>query len=188
MVNSTLKKLNFIRIGTSGTVQPDIAVDSLLISEAAIGLDALMHYYVHHLTDEQQHLLDAFTNSLPADFSFKPYLAIGDEELIDELGYDLPKGITITSPGFYAPQGRQIRAQATVPQLLQLMQQFSFNHKRITNLEMETSGIYNMARALGHGAISFNVLLANRITHQFSTQPVAVMNKYIAEIMERIVK
>ncbi|WDF56592.1 nucleoside phosphorylase [Mucilaginibacter sp. KACC 22063] len=185
-VNPELKQLNFIRIGTSGTVQADIPVDSLLVSESAIGMDALMHFYKHKLTDDEQALLNAFNYTLPNDFSLKPYITSASDELLSKLSENLPKGITITAPGFYAPQGRQVRAQSVIPQLLDIIEKFEFDGKRITNLEMETAGIYSMAKALGHKAISFNVLLANRIKNNFSRQPAEIMQRFIVEVLDRI--
>ncbi|NCD71327.1 nucleoside phosphorylase [Mucilaginibacter agri] len=188
VVHQELKKLNLVRIGTSGIVQADIEVDSLLVSEAAIGLDALMHYYKHALTEEQEQMLSAFAYALPQEIVHRPYLSIADEYLLKTLGEGIQQSVTITAPGFYAPQGRQIRAQSTMPQLLDIIEKFKFKNKRITNLEMETAGIYGMATALGHRAISFNVLLANRITDKFSTQPAEIMDRYIVEVLSRVAR
>ncbi|GAB2693072.1 nucleoside phosphorylase [Mucilaginibacter koreensis] len=185
-VNENLRKLDIIRIGTSGAVQADIPVDSLMVSASAIGLDALMHYYQQHLSVEDQHLLEAFKNQLPAEINISPYFANADAGLLTQLAADLEQGITITAPGFYAPQGRQVRATNAWPQLMQTIQKFAHHDRRITNLEMETAGIYGLAAALGHRAISFNIILANRANHIFSQQPVAVMDRYIRQILERL--
>ncbi|MCJ8209347.1 nucleoside phosphorylase [Mucilaginibacter sp. RS28] len=185
-VKPDLKSLNIIRIGTSGTVQADIPVDSLLVSEAAFGLDPLLHYYDYPATAEELELLKAFKAVLPETFKGQPYIASASSRLIGSLDADIQTGITITTPGFYSPQGRQVRAKSAIPDLLTAITEFRHHGKRITNLEMETAGIYGLAAALGHQAISFNVLLANRITNTFSRQPAAIMDRYIKTVLERI--
>ncbi|HWZ35710.1 MAG TPA: hypothetical protein VNW51_06090, partial [Mucilaginibacter sp.] len=184
-VNPALRSLNIIRIGTSGAVQKDIEVDSLLLSSAAIGLDPLMQYYKQNLTDDEQGLLNAFKQALH-ESNLVPYVASAGRELLSALSNDERQGITITAPGFYAPQGRQVRAVAAVPQLMELVQQFEFKGQRITNLEMETAGIYGLAGALGHRAVSCNVILANRATQVFSKRPGAIMDHYIQHLLEKI--
>ena len=181
-----LQKLNIIRIGTSGAVQADIPVDSLLVSSAVFGLDTLMHYYKHNLTEPEQQLLTEFQSAFPKDSKFSPYIASADASLISKLGKDIQQGITITAPGFYAPQGREIRARSAFPELMKIIQQFNSKRQRITNLEMETAGIYGLAAVLDHRALSFNVILANRVTQTFSKQPEEIMNNYIKQILTRI--
>jgi uridine phosphorylase len=186
MPKNELQSLDIIRLGTSGAIQADIPVDSLLVSTAAFGLDTLMHYYKQHLSAEEENLLTEFKRVLPVSSSFAPYIASGTQQLIDKLGAGLLQGLTISAPGFYAPQGRNIRAQVTTPGLMSAIQGFISHGKRITNLEMETAGIYGMAAALGHRAISFNVILANRITQKFSEEPQKIMDTYISKVLERI--
>jgi len=181
-----LKKLNIIRIGTSGAIQADIPVDSLLVSKAAFGLDTLMHYYKQNITKPEQQLLDSLKQVLPKDGGFVPYIASADPGLIAELGCDILQGITFTAPGFYAPQGREIRAHSAHPELMNALQQFNLNGQRITNLEMETAGIYGLSAVFGHRAISFNVILANRSTQTFSKQPEKIVDSYIRQLLERI--
>jgi uridine phosphorylase len=185
-INQNLRSLNIIRIGTSGAVQTDIAVDSLLLSSAAFGLDPLMHYYKQSLTDKEQNLLTAFKADLPTGTNLLPYVASAGETLLAALGKGEQQGITITAPGFYSPQGRQVRAEAAVPQLMDIIQKFNFQGERITNLEMETAGIYGLAAALGHQAVSCNVILANRVTHVFSKQPGKIMEHYIKVLLDKI--
>lgn len=182
-----LQSLDIIRVGTSGAVQADIPLDSLLVSEAAIGLDTLMHYYRHKNDNNEERILTDFKSALPPDAPFAPYIASAGESLLYKLANDLPQGITITAPGFYAPQGRQVRAQLKYPELMNAIQNCSSGEKRITNLEMETAGIYGMASVLGHRAVSFNIILANRITQQFSRQPQRVIDGCIKKVLERLI-
>lgn len=185
--NAKLQSLDIVRIGTSGAIQPDIALDSLLVSSAVFGMDTLMHYYEHVNTVDEQLLLNDFKNILPAGSPFTPYFASGNRALVDKLATGLEQGITISAPGFYAPQGRRVRASATYPELMSTIQTFNSGGKRITNLEMETAGIYGLAPVLGHRAISFNVILANRVTQQFSKQPQAAIDKCISQVLEKLV-
>jgi uridine phosphorylase len=186
VVNPELRSLDIIRIGTSGAVQADIPVDSILVSTAAFGLDPLMHYCEHTLTTDEAELLQAFKDRLPPHYQLHPYIASASAQLLKTLAYDLPQGITVTAPGFYTPQGRQVRAKSSTPELLDIIQSFNSHQQRITNLEMETAGIYGLADNLGHRAISFNIILANRVTHQFSKQPQKIMEKSIVQLLERI--
>jgi uridine phosphorylase len=184
-VKDTLLSLNIIRIGTSGAIQADIEVDSLLLSSVALGLDPLMHYYQQTKSNDEHSLLKAFNAAFPQS-NLLPYVASAGHKLLTALGKDEQQGITITAPGFYSPQGRQIRAVAAIPQLMDIVRQFNFNGQRITNLEMETSGIYGLAAALGHQAVSCNVMLANRATQVFSKQPARVMDQYIRHLLDKI--
>lgn len=189
-VKPDLKSLNIIRIGTSGGIQPYIEVDSILVSSAAFGLDPLMHYYKYQATEDENKFRFALTDILNAaygdDHGIHPYYVSAGKTLLQKLGENLQQGITITAPGFYAPQGRQVRAQANISGFMERIQSFAHQDQRITNLEMETAGIYGMARALGHQALSFNVILANRATNVFSNRPGQVMDEAIVSILERI--
>ena len=181
-----LKSLNIIRIGTSGAVQADVPVDSLLVSGMAIGMDALMHYYQHQNSDPEIRLLDEFKSALPAGSTFSPYIAAANEALLNVFALNIPTGISISAPGFYAPQGREVRAKTTLPGLMDAISNFSYKDQRITNIEMETAGIYGLAATLGHRAISFNAILANRITQEFSSRPLRTIDRCIETVLERI--
>jgi len=185
-VNDELQKLTIIRIGTSGAIQADIPVNSLLVSTAAVGFDSLMHYYPYTISVNGQKFMDNLLATLPKNFPLFPYLAEADKGLLATLGEDILKGITLTAPGFYAPQGRQLRAKNTLPDLITTLQHFNFSDQYLTNIEMETAGLYGMASALGHRAISFNVILANRVTQNFSTQPQHAIEHNIKLILEKV--
>jgi uridine phosphorylase len=181
-----LSHLNIIRIGTSGAIQPDIPIDSLLISSAAFGLDSIMNYYEQNLAGEEQELLLQFASVFKAEDKINPYLAIANNELLETYAGNIRRGITITAPGFYAPQGRILRAKQKIPRLMSLIQNFNASGKKISNLEMETAGIYGLASFLGHKAISFNVILANRATDSFSKKPLKIMDDFIQVILDII--
>ncbi|HEY0668078.1 MAG TPA: phosphorylase, partial [Sphingobacteriaceae bacterium] len=172
-----------IRIGTSGAIQPEIEVGSIVISEYALGLDALMQYYLHDLDGNERDLQDAANSYFHHLKGLNPYVTSADKVLLQRFEKDLVKGITVTSPGFYAPQGREIRIRTTIPDFIELLSNFRMNDLRLTNLEMETAGIYALAKSLGHNAVSINAILGNRITHEFTESPEYVTTTAIEKIL-----
>ena len=176
------EQLTFIRLGTSGTFQPDIAVDSIIVSEAAIGLDGLGPFY--HF--EEHELLQVFSAAYPA-FAKTAYAAWGDGNLLNlwTSKSAATSGITLTCAGFYGPQRRSIRLPFAGPGLGELAA-FDWENQRLTNFEMETAGIYGLANLLGHRAISVSAILANRARGTFSQnagRTVAVMIEQAIEIV-----
>lgn len=188
-VRETLHPLNIIRIGTSGAIQQDIPLDSFLWSEYAIGLDSLIHFYD---SEHVQHpeIQKAFVDhtSWYAKKS-EPYVVKGNAELGKILCQDgVVRGFTATNVGFYGPQGRVLRLHTPDSRMKERIASFRFGDQRITNLEMETSGIYGMAALLGHRAASMNCILANRATGEFSNRPEEATRDMIAFVLERISK
>ncbi|TPN89153.1 nucleoside phosphorylase [Aquimarina algicola] len=180
--------LNVIRIGTSGTIQKDIPIDSFVMSEMAIGFDSLLHFYKsEHI--QQKEYSDALIEHLKWNESkFTPYAVASDDNLSRHLMSDsVKKGITVTNVGFYGPQSRVLRLPLKDSDLNKKIASFEYNGKRITNLEMETSGIYGMAKLLGHKAVSMNAILANRATGEFSKDPKKLTNRLIDYTLEKIV-
>ncbi len=184
LIKNELKALNIIRIGTSGAIQEDVPVDTLLVSSGAFGLDVLMQYYQQPLVSEELQLITAFQSALPFNDSFKPYYAPASTKLLNAVSTGFNQGITVTSPGFYAPQGRQVRAHTSLYGIMDAIQKFNYKGQRITNIEMETAGLYGLASVLGHHAISFNVILANRATNVFSKDPASIMLHNIKMILQ----
>jgi len=185
-INKSLRSLNIIRIGTSGAVQPDIPMGTILASSYGLGMDALMNYYVSQPNTEESLLLHEIKTHLRDLNHINPYLTSASQSLLASVGKDLPTGITITAPGFYAPQGRIVRAQNSVPNFINLMNTFKSQANRITNLEMETAGIYALARILGHEAISINAILASRVNFEFSKDPNKIVDQAIKMVLERL--
>ena len=166
------RSLNLIRIGTSGSIQANIPVDSILISKAAIGLDNLAQFYGF---DSAQSIsadsLKQWTKAI--DYPPLPlYAANASAHLLEKFKkLNAFEGITLTAPGFYAPQGRTIRMHSIRPDFLQKVAGATLEGQEITNIEMETAAYYAFAGAMGHEMISLNALLANRITNEFSKDP-----------------
>ena len=184
-IKDSLTQLNFIRLGTSGSLQEDIAIDTLLLSEYAIGTDGLMHYYPS-LTEISFDPIDEFYKQ-HVTWPLPPYFTRANESLLFEYSDLIPhKGITITAAGFYGPQMRAIRMNQIDRSWIETAAQLEFYDTRVTNLEMETAGIYGMAQILGHRALSINAILANRVTQQFSQNPSKIVDDMIEMILAHI--
>ncbi|WP_207426245.1 nucleoside phosphorylase [Pedobacter sp. SYSU D00535] len=181
------KSLTIVRIGTSGALQSSVPVDSVLVSEYAVGLDSLMHYYEMEDSEEELGLKQAFSEHLSSLPGISPYVCRASKRLLVEFGTGVSKGITVTTPGFYAPQGRLVRAKNRVNDLIQHLSDFEHQGATITNLEMETAGLYALAKVLGHEALSVNAILANRITNEFSKNPQQTISRAIGLTLKKLV-
>lgn len=178
------ESFNIIRIGTSGAIQEDLDVGSELVSEYGIGLDNLMLYYKMNHTDFELEIGRKLQVAL--ELPFPPYVVKGSETLMEKIGGDLIRGNTVTSPGFYAPQGRQLRIDVRNPKLLDQITYFNHNGFWLTNFEMETSMIYAFARLLGHEALSINAILGNRVKGVFSKNPYKIIDSIVEKVLDRI--
>jgi uridine phosphorylase len=165
------RSLNLIRIGTSGSIQAHIPVDSILISNAAIGFDNLAQFYGFNSAQSiSADSLEQWTQAI--DYPLPLYAAKASANLLEKFKpLNAFEGITLTAPGFYAPQGRTIRMHSIRPDFLQKVAGAKLEGQEITNIEMETAAYYAFAGAMGHKMISLNALLANRITNEFSKDP-----------------
>lgn len=185
-IKTDLKSLEIIRIGTSGAIQPDIEMGTILASTHGLGFDALMNYYEQSPSKDEVELLKEVNHHFRDIQNIHPYLTAADDSLLTKIGHDMAKGITITAPGFYAPQGRMVRVKNAVPDFVGKLNSFKYEQHRITNLEMETAGIYALAKALGHRALSINAILASRVKFEFSKNPDKIVEKAITTVLERI--
>lgn len=178
--------LDIIRVGTSGALQADIDIDSFLISSHGLGLGGLMLYYDFEENENEKLLRQSIDSQLITPIPVPTYLYECSSDLADKIGPEMRRGVTATCPGFYAPQGRQLRGKVRNQQMLDELRNWSHEGTRITNFEMETAGIYGMARMLGHRAISCNAILANRAKGEFSTAPGEVTESLIKMVLEKI--
>lgn len=185
-VKPQTKQLTFVRIGTSGSIQQNLPLDTILISEKTVGLDTLMHYYQHTPTDI------LFENSVAnfiheSGLNLPYYTAEAALDLVN-IFKDFERGITLSAPGFYAPQGRQLRTPPAKENLIQKLSSFQHLNLKFTNLEMETAGIYALGKILGHRCLSVNALIANRIEGTFSKNPKKTVEIMITKVLERTEK
>ncbi len=170
-IKTNKKQLNYIRVGTSGSLQPDIPIDSFLMSTAGIGFDNLLHFYdCGHIKNQELEL--AVTDYLGwGKHNIHPYAVDFDSDLGDVFSSNrIRLGLTGTNSGFYGPQGRTLRISPAIQDFNDKLAAFSFRGTRITNLEMETAAMYGIAKLHGHRAVSLNAILANRATSEFSKQ------------------
>ncbi|MBI0401191.1 nucleoside phosphorylase [Cyclobacterium marinum] len=182
--NSSQKKLNIVRIGTSGSMQSTLPEGSILASSKAVGLDTLMAFYSIPQTDIEHQIADEV--QLRLGLPFKPYCVSGSEALLKKIGKDLPSGITVTCPGFFGPQGREVRLKPRIPEIFDLLGKHPFQNEVFTNFEMETAGYYAMGKMLGHEVLSMNAIIANRISGKFSADPSGVVDKLIVSVLEKL--
>jgi len=186
-IRSKTTALNFIRIGTSGALQPEIPVDHFIASTHGLGIDNLLNFYRLEQNDEEKQLLHSFVTSTQMHSRIGyPYIAGASASLIKHFVKDFHQGITVTCPGFYGPQGRILRLGISNPELIDRLTQFRFGQHRITNFEMETSAIYGLSRLLGHNCLSLNAVIANRVRKEFSRDGKAAVENLIIKVLETV--
>lgn len=179
-IKPRLNKLRLVRFGTSGALQADIPVDAYVASSHGLGLDNLMNYYQCHAGAQERLLAEAFVSQtgLRPEVCI-PYVFTGSDFMLQQFGIEFHKGITVTCPGFFGPQGRVLRLPLSSPGLINKLSDFKFENHRITNFEMETSAIYGLGKMMGHDCLSINVIIANRVRQEFSKDSEAAVEKMI---------
>ena len=184
-----LTSLNIIRIGTSGSLQADIPVDSFVMAKLGLGLDNMLRSYLIDEISEIE-MEDAFIKHTNWDLKKgRPYVVSCSEVLEKRLESNrIFKGITGTAGGFYGPQGRVLRLNIQDENLNSKMDSFNFNGTRMTNLEMETGAIYGLGKLLGHNCLSLNAIIANRANGTFSEDPYKAVDELIAYALEKLVE
>ena len=182
------RTLNWVRIGTCGSLQADVDCGSLVASRYAIGMDGLMNYYQHGDEGFEHAMEEAFSQHMQLDPKLAtPYCVRGSEMLLNKIGEGIHHGITVTAPGFYGPQGRNIRLAPSIVDLNEKLATFSWKGTRVTNLEMETSAIFGFANALGHRAMTVCLIVANRPAGTFLNDYHTPMRAAIGRVVEGLV-
>lgn len=181
------KSLNVIRIGTSGALQGDIPVDSFVASSHGMGFDGLLNYYAGRDLCDQAPIAEAFMNhaAWPDGLPY-PYVVKSSDKLMKQIASDMTKGITATAPGFYGPQGRQLRLAPAISDLNEKLGAFRHGEHRVTNFEMETSALYGLGKLLGHECLTVCAIIANRVARQYSKNYHPVIDKLILTVLERL--
>jgi uridine phosphorylase len=184
-INSEKKKLNLIRLGTSGALQSDIAVDSFLMSEYAIGFDGLAHFHEND-TCIDKNMTNSFLqhSDWPQKLS-EPYIVKASETLLKKFK-GFRKGITATASGFYAPQGREVRLKSSIANMHETLTSFNYDSNEITNFEMESSALYYLGQSLGHNTLTICAIIGNRINKTQSKDYKKTIDKLIIEILNKI--
>lgn len=180
LIKEQLTPLNIIRLGTSGSLQADVPVDAFVASTHGLGLDNLLNYYRLEQNDEDKMLLQSFiTHTQLHNGVCQPYISGASPSLMKHFVAGFHQGITVTCPGFYGPQGRILRLGVRHPQFIERLTGFGFGKHRITNFEMETSGIYGLGKLLNHHCLSLSAIVANRVQQRFSKDGDALVEKMI---------
>lgn len=161
------RPLNLVRIGTSGALHPDIQCGSFVASSYGFGIDGVLRFYeTGNLIRED--MVEAFVHHTGWDKTLPyPYCTPASQELLSRIAHDMTKGITISAPGFFGPQGREVRAGLKYPELNHKIESFTYEGMPITNMEMECSAIYGLGNALGHHPLTVCLIIANRVTGKF---------------------
>lgn len=183
-IKRDLTSLNIIRIGTSGSLQEDIPVDSFVASTHGLGVDNLLNFYRHEQNEQEKELLHSFITHTQIHGQIgNPYITSCSASLIKHFVKDFHQGITVTCPGFYGPQGRILRLGIRNPELINRLTDFRFGQHRITNFEMETSAIYGLGKLLGHHCLAINAIVANRVKKEFSRDGQAAVENLIKKFI-----
>lgn len=186
-IKTSKRQLQFIRIGTSGSIQKEIPIDNFVLSSSAIGLDGMLYYYKNTEEHFNTTLRDEFMahchwpNDLPL-----PYAVGADPILSARLSEKCIKGITLTAPGFYGSQARSLRIPVAYQQLVNLYIDFQYQGERISNFEMETSALYGLSKLLGHRACTLCAIIANRANKTFTQDYKNTLSKLILYTLERL--
>ena len=181
------RKLNIIRIGTSGTLQEDIPVGSNVISEFGLGLDGVMRYYDYPYDELEHELEEKIVHHLKWQPKLAtPYVCKVSSILFNKLRQGMTPGITATAPGFYGPQGRTLRLGPKYPDINETLQSFAYKNYRITNFEMETSVLYGLGSMLGHECCTCCTIIANRIRKEISENYHKDVDRLIEIVLERM--
>ncbi len=186
-IKEQLTHLNIIRIGTSGSLQKNIPVDSFVASSHGLGIDNLLNFYLLQNNNEEEQLVQQFITQTQLHNKFAhPYISSASGFLLKHFVTGFHQGITVTCPGFYGPQGRVLRMGLANAALIDNLTTFSFGNHRISNFEMETAGIYGLGKILGHHCLSLNAIVANRITKEFSKDGNAAVENLIKKSLQII--
>jgi uridine phosphorylase len=184
-IKPQLNSLQIIRIGTSGSLQPDIPVDSFVASTHGLGVDNLLNFYRLEQNSEEELLLQSFiTHTQIHSQVGNPYINSAAPSLLKHFVTNFHQGITVTCPGFYGPQGRVLRLGLSNPHFVNRLTDFRYGQHRISNFEMETSAIYGLGKLMGHQCLAVNAIVANRVRQEFSKDGKAAVEKLIQQFIQ----
>ena len=184
------RALNLIRLGTSGALQEDIPVeDSYVATRYAIGLDGLIYFYAKNKEVNEIAMRDAFIEQMgyPKDLPL-PYVVEGSKTLFDRLAEGYFQGMTATAPGFYGPQGRELRMGLAYPENNHKMEAFQYQGWRICNFEMESSALYGLGKMMGHNCLTICAVIANRVSEKFCVDYHPYVEKLVRNTLDRLAR
>jgi uridine phosphorylase len=187
-VKPELTKLDLVRIGTSGGLQPFVPVGTYVVSQTSIGFDGVLNFYANRDAYCDLAFEKAFVEytGYPRQAA-APYVVDADPELVARIDLgDMVKGITISANGFYGPQGREVRLPLAAPELNSRIESFEYNGRKVTNYEMESSALAGLSRMLGHRAMTVCTIIANRVAHNTNINYKESINNLIVKVLDRI--
>lgn len=178
--------LNLVRIGTSGALRPEIECGTFVASEYGLGIDGVLRFYeTGNLIRED--LVEAFVRHTGWDSTLPyPYFTPASPELLARIAHDMTKGVTVSAPGFFGPQGREVRIRVKYPELNKKIESFEYQENVITNMEMECSALYGLGNILGHHPLTICLIIANRVTGQFLDSYHDRMEMLCRTVLDRI--
>ena len=186
-VKPEFRQLTMIRVGTSGGMQPHCPIGSYVVSEKSIGFDGLLHYYAHSQDVREEDFEEAFQKQVNwSPYHCSPYVVSADEELVERIGHDMIRGVTISAIGFYGPQGRHVRLALADPELNAKIESFRYGHYSITNYEMESSAIAGLGKMMGHKCMTVCAIIANRVALESNADYKGSIEDLIKVVLERI--
>lgn len=187
MVKPEFKQLTMVRVGTSGGMQPHCPVGSYVVSEKSLGFDGLIHYYADSENVRETEFEEAFQKHVNwSPYHCSPYVVSADEELVDRIGHDMIRGVTISAIGFYGPQGRHVRLPLADSDLNAKIESFRFGEHSITNYEMESSAIAGLGKMMGHKCMTVCAIIANRVALESNADYKGSTEELIKIVLERI--
>jgi uridine phosphorylase len=186
-VKPTHRPLRLVRIGTSGALQPDIPIGTLLLSKISIGFDGLLNWYASRDRVSLLNFEEAFVRHMKwSDRWPAPYFVHNTPALTELLAPISDSGMTISASGFYGPQGRVLRLPLHDPDLLEKIESFRFQEHRICNFEMEGSAIAGLSALLGHQAVTICMIIANLYKQQSNTSYISLMDNFIEQVLDKL--
>jgi uridine phosphorylase len=186
-VKKEFKQLTIVRVGTSGGMQPHCPVGSFVVAEKSIGFDGLIHYYDGSAEVREEEFEESFKKHVNwSPLHCSPYVVSADNDLVQQIGHDMIKGVTISAIGFYGPQGRHVRLPLADAELNSKIESFRFQGHSITNYEMESSAIAGLSKMMGHKAMTVCAIIANRVALESNANYKVSTEDLIKIVLDRI--
>lgn len=186
-VKEEFTPLTLVRVGTSGGMQPHCPVGSYVISEKSIGFDGLIYYYADSKTVREENFEEAFRNHVNlSPYLCTPYVVSADDELVNRIGFDMIRGVTVSAVGFYGPQGRYVRLPLADPDMNTKIQSFRYGKYVITNYEMESSALAGLSKLMGHKAMTVCLIIANRVALNSKPDYKGSIEGLIKTVLDRV--
>ena len=186
-VKKDFKQLVMVRVGTSGGLQPHCPIGSYVVSEKSIGFDGVLNYYEGRNSVAELDFEEAFKKHVNwSPLHCAPYVVKADEGLVQQIGHDMIKGVTISAIGFYGPQGRTVRIPLANPDLNSRIESFKFGSDVITNYEMESAPLAGLGRLMGHKAMTVCTIIANRLAGESNSNYKGSIEDLIKTVLDRI--